>query len=93
MGDAAFTSVAPGDGAQLHLANSGTGPITATINGATVTVPGGGAVAMEVFAGASYRIDRGAGLFASISFASAGRLASYLISSGANVESPVVIYP
>ena len=48
---------------------------------------------MEVFAGASYRIDRGAGLFASISFASAGRLASYLISSGANVESPVVIYP
>ena len=93
LGDAAFTSVAPGDGAQLHLANPGTAPITATINGAIVTVPGGGAVAMEVFAGASYRIDRGAGLFASISFASAGRLASYLISSGANVESPVVIYP
>jgi len=93
LGATAFTSVAPGDGAQLHLANAGTGPITATINGAAVTVPGGGAVAMEVFAGASYRIDRGAGLFASISFASAGRLASYLISSGANVESPVVIYP
>ncbi len=93
LGDAAFTSVAPGDGAQLHLANPGTTPITATINGATVTVPGGSAIAMEALSGTSYRIDRGAGLFASISFASAGRLASYLISSGATVESPVLIYP
>ena len=93
LGDAAFTSVAPGDGAQLHLANPGTTSITATINGASVTVPGGSALAMKALSGVSYRIEGGAGLYASISFAAAGRLASYLVSSGASVESPVLVYP
>lgn len=93
IGDAAYASVAPTDGAQLHFANPGDAAITVTLNGASVSVPAGGAVAIPATAGLSYLIEGGTGLSASISFVQNGGLASYLISARATVEQPVTIYP
>jgi hypothetical protein len=91
--DSTFASIAPGAGASLHLSNPADTAATVTIGDVSVTVDAGASVTVPVTGGASYRLGGAAGLYASVSFAAPGQLASYLVSSAANDEAPVVIYP
>ena len=88
-----IASIAPGPEASLHLSNPGDTAVTVTIGSNAVTVDAGATVTVEVIGGASYRFEGGAGLYASISVTAPGGLASYLVSSSANDETPVTIYP
>lgn len=87
-----FMSIAPGPGATLHLSNPGDAAATVTVGGSAVVVPAGGAAGVEVGSGESYLLDGAEGLFASVSFAAPGQLASYLLSSAVNDVSPLTIY-
>lgn len=88
-----LASIAFGKSASLHLSNPGDTSVTVTIGPNTVVVDAGASVSVEVTAGLTYTLDGGEGLFASISVTAPGGLAGYLVSSAANDESPVTIYP
>ena len=91
--DSAFASIAPGSGASLHLSNPGDEAIVVTVGNQAVQVGAGSSVSVEVTGATSYTFVGTAGLFASVSFSATGQLASYLVSSAANDEAPVMIYP
>lgn len=89
----AFASIAPGPGASLHLSNPSDESIFVIVGSETVTVAAGASVTVEVTGATSYRFDGAEGLYASVSFSTTGQLASYLVSSAANDEAPVTIFP
>ena len=91
--DSAFASIAPGPGANLHVSNPGDQVIVVVIGDETITVGGGASLTVAVDGATSYRFEGATGLYASVSFAATGQLASYLVSSAANDEAPVLIYP
>jgi hypothetical protein len=93
LSESVFASVASGPGASLHLVNPGDSAATVTVGATTVSVAAGASVTVPVTQGESLSITGAEGLFGSISFGSAGRLASYLLSSVANSEAPVTVYP
>jgi hypothetical protein len=92
LSDDVFATVAAGPAASLHLVNPTTAAVTATVGGSSVTVAAGASVTVEVDPGASVAITGGAGLYASVSLAASGRLASYLVSAAAGSEAPVTVY-
>ena len=53
----------------------------------------GASLSVAVTGATSYQFIGAASLYASVTFAAAGQLASYLVSSAANDEAPVLIYP
>ena len=81
----------------MHFSNLGDEAVTLTITTgtgpSTVTVQAGAGVSVGVNGGSSYLVEGAEGLYASVSFAAPGQLASYLVSPGANDEAPVTIYP
>jgi hypothetical protein len=89
----AFASIAPGPGASLHISNPGDQAIVVVIGDQTVNVGAGASMSVEVTGATSYQFTGAAGLYASVTFSAAGQLASYLVSSAANDEAPVLIYP
>ena len=91
--DSAYASIAPGPGASLHVSNPGDQVIVVVIGDQTVTVGAGASVSVEVDGATSYRFVGATGLYASVSFAAAGELGGYLVSSAANDEAPITIYP
>jgi hypothetical protein len=91
--DTAFTSIAPGPGASLHLSNPGDQTVVVVVGGQMINVSAGASVTVEVTGATSYTFAGAAGLYASVSFSATGQLASYLVSSAANDEAPVTIYP
>ena len=93
LSDSVFASVAAGPGASLHVANPGEAAATVTVGTTSVTVDAGASVTVAVVGGESLSITGAEGLYASISYEAPGRLASYLVSSVANSEAPVVVYP
>jgi hypothetical protein len=87
-----FVAIAPGPGATLHLSNPGGSAATITVGGESVTVDAGGSAAVTVNGGETYLLEGAEGLYASVSLAAPGQLASYLLSSVVNDESPITIY-
>jgi hypothetical protein len=75
------------------VSNPGDQVIVVVIGEQTITVGAGTSVSVEVSGATSYGFVGATGLYASVSFAAAGELASYLVSSAANDEAPVTIYP
>lgn len=92
LSDSAYTTIASGPGASLHLVNPGDVAATVTVGAGSVSVPAGASVTVEVTGGESLSISGAKGLFASVSLRASGRLASYLVTSAANSEQPVVVY-
>ena len=93
LSDSVFASVAAGAGASLHVANPGDTAATVTIGANTVSIAAGASVTVAVTGGESLSISGAEGLYASVSYGAPGRLATYLLSSVANSEAPVVVYP
>ena len=90
--DEVFATVAAGPEASLHLVNPTSATVIATVAGASVTVAAGASVTAQVSPGSSVVISGAAGLYASVSLAASGRLASYLVSAAAGSEAPVTVY-
>lgn len=93
LSDSVFASVASGAGASLHVVNPGDSAATITIGSTSVTIDGGASVTVPVTEGERMSISGAAGLYASVSFGAPGKLASYPLSSVANSEVPVTVYP
>ena len=93
LSDSAYTTIASGPGASLHLVNPGDAAATVTVGAGSISVPAGASVTVEVNEGESLSITGAEGLFASVSLRASGRLASYLVTSAANSEQPVTVYP
>jgi len=93
LSDSVFASVASGTGASLHVANPGDSAATITIGTTSVSVAAGASVTVAVTGGEVLSITGAEGLYASVGYAAPGRLASYLVSSVANSEAPVTVYP
>lgn len=93
LSDSAFVSVASGPSATLVLGNPGRESATVSVGDASVEVPAGTTVAVPVDDNESYLVTGAGGLFASVSFAAPGRLASYLLGASATQEPAVIVYP
>lgn len=93
LGESVFASVVDGDGASLHLVNPGESAVTVTVGTESLSVPAGAAVTVELATDDALALGGTAGLYASISAAAPGRLASYLLASGASGEAPVTVFP
>ena len=91
--DSAFVSVANGDSAILELGNPGDAAASVKVGDMSVTVPAGSSVTVPVGDNQSYLVTGAEGIFGSVSYASPGRLASYLLGASATRQPPVIIYP
>ena len=92
LSDTAYTTIASGPGASLHLVNTGDTEATVTVGSAVVPVPAGASVTVPVTGGESLSIGGADGLFASVSLQAPGRLASYLVNSAASGVAPLTVY-
>ena len=98
LSNAAFASVASGPGVGLHLSNPTDADATVTITGSdatetSVVVPAGSSIVAKVSGGRSYRLDGAGGLYASVGYSGAAKLATYLLGASATQQQPVVISP
>lgn len=90
-------SVAPGPGAMLHLANTGSDSAVVTIDaregaGNTLTIPAGAAIAVPVTDGMSYALAGYSKLRASVSYQGNGALAGFVIQSQSRQSNFVSVY-
>lgn len=98
LSDRALVTVAPGPGAQLHLANATSDAATVTLEASagddlTVEIGPGAAVSVPVSAGTSYELSGFTGLYAAVSLSKGGQLATYPVLPPGVGSSPVTIYP
>jgi hypothetical protein len=92
LGDSAFAAVPSTPGASLHLVNVTEESIIVTVGTGAVVVEAGASVTVDVTGGESVTLTSAEGIFASVSVQAPGRLASFLLSSAATGEAPVLIY-
>lgn len=98
LNDQAVVTIAPGPGAQLHLANSSSEPITVTLEASagddlTVDIGTGAAVSVDVQSGTSYELSGFADLHATVSLSQGGKIAAYPVLPPGVGSSPVTIFP
>ena len=94
----AVVTIAQGPGAQLHLANSGSDPITVTLKSSDgdeqfVDIGTGAAVSMDVEAGESYTLSGFKSLRASVSLSQGGKIATYPVLPPGVGSAPLTIVP
>lgn len=95
--DDAIVAIPPGPSPTLHLANTGeeNADVTVTIDGDAreIAVPAGGAVSLQLDAGARVTLANVGGLHGSVSFADDGELASFAVQPPGPLDSPIEVYP
>jgi hypothetical protein len=93
---ATMVTIAPGPDPRVAFAGTAGTVTLKGLHGAadvTVTVPANGQGSASVVAGASYRIQGGDGMTASVGYAAAAALASYPIVSPRPVSGPITVHP
>lgn len=92
LAGSAFVAVPSTPGVSLHLVNVTDAAIIVTVATGAVVVEAGASVTVDVTGGDSVTLSAADGIFASVSVQAPGRLGSFLVSSAATGEAPVVIY-
>jgi hypothetical protein len=98
LSEQAVVTIAPGPGAQLHLANSGSDPITVSLESSdgdeqTVDIGTGAAVSVDVEAGESYTLSGFTSLRATVSLSQGGKIATYPVLPPGVGSAPLTIVP
>lgn len=96
--DRALVTIAPGPGAQLHLANASSDPVTVTLAASTgddlsADLAPGASVSVDVVTGTSYELSGFSALHAAVSLSKGGQIATYAVLPPGVGSSPVKIFP